>query len=118
MGACTLKSGNITNHPLPSRIPSSASAVLIYVQTEAGLNTGQDSSGRLEVYAVQSGRKYGFYVGAHMYGQNAWVVNSDNVWLPMTSSRYIHAQYIGAPGTGYSNCWVYAAGYYSSDHGL
>jgi hypothetical protein len=111
MGKCDLSSNVITNHTLPEGIPDSSYLVLIYVEIQTGNSGGQNTLGVLQVYATVEKQKKAFYVGTHPYGQKAWNVNSDNMWLPTPTSRTIHAQYIGTPAQGNTMCGIYAAGY-------
>lgn len=61
--------------------------VYVYIDTGAG---NSDGVTEFQIYTSEKTKKYSYYLYAHGYNQNSWSYNSDNFWLPITSSRTIN----------------------------
>ena len=96
---------------LPSVIPSSAKAVLIFVTLECG-RAHRDITQDVQIFTEGEGGypHYVKYIYVHSYNQDAWNTSSENMWFPMPANRKIFMQYTRNNG----GCLVklYATGYY------
>jgi hypothetical protein len=73
---------------LPPEVPPTAREVLVYVWLGSGESDGS-AVAHYEIYTQQGETKYFQYILWFKYPQNAISFNSDNLWIPLTSSRQI-----------------------------
>ena len=112
-GSCDLANNpTLTKHNTSGSIPQDAYAVLLHVEVHSGHNPNQNDMGALKVYTVKDQQEYAFYIGTHFYEQNAWSVNSVNMWLPISSNGTVFTELIGNLASGSAFCLVHVAGYY------
>ena len=73
-------------------VPNGATQVLFYVVGEMGTNPGNDQGLDIKLSTVnkKTGAKYTKYFYLHVYPQNAWSFNSENLFFPATSENAIH----------------------------
>ena len=67
-------------------IPARATEVLLFVDVQWG-NSSPDESSHIEIYTRRNGVHYSKYISMHTFEQSAWSTNSDNIWLPLFTSR-------------------------------
>lgn len=91
------------SHNIPSTIPSSAKEILIHAYIARG---AQGSSLGLpygiNIYTQQGSDKYLNRISIINYRNDAWVINSDNMWLPVTNDRKV---YVEIPAQLDGNVW-------------
>lgn len=92
-------------------VPSDAREVLIYATMITGNSEGVDADIEVTVYTTdETGLQYKKYLGGHLYNQNAYTSNTENMFFPIAPGHQtLYAQYTG-PSSNY-NCNLYVTGY-------
>ena len=92
-------------------VPSDAREVLIYATMITGNSEGVDADIEVTVYTTdETGLQYKKYLGGHLYNQNAYTSNTENMFFPIAPGhQMLYAQYTG-PSSNY-NCNLYVTGY-------
>ncbi|MDN3508697.1 MAG: hypothetical protein P0S93_01495 [Candidatus Neptunochlamydia sp.] len=81
----SLSSSNGT-HKIPESIPQNATHLLLYCVAQTGSNVGY--SDHTVVFSNSLGHKYHFFYKCYN-PQNAWSINSDNIWIKICPNREI-----------------------------
>ena len=77
---------------LPSFIPSSAVEVLILARVQA-YTPGYTTSDYIKIYTQGNIQRYEKYLYIRsLAGQEAFTVNSDNMWFPATANRLVFVE--------------------------
>lgn len=87
--------------PIPDIVPNDASDVLVYIVSGVGNSNSPENHVDWQIWTFnpKSNGKYLTLLHLVFYNNPAWVTNSDNVWLPLTSERLIHS-YLPVRGNG------------------
>lgn len=83
-------------------VPARATEVLLFIDAEWG-GSAPDRSSHIEIYTRKNGVHYSKYISIHTYAQKAWSTNSDNIWLPVFTSRetiYVRTPHIHTGNVG------------------
>ena len=98
IGRSNLNAATVLSYSIPSIIPSTAQAVLLYSSVRCGTSTINDE-GDIAYYVVVDGIRYEHFLYMRSYPQQAHNTNSDNMWFPMPQNRLIYTQVpIAFPG--------------------
>jgi hypothetical protein len=89
IGSSTLRSVGTSSYVIPSSIPSNAKEVLVYAEVLAGYSS-PDTLARLKLFTEEGSKRYEQYILVHTYPQNAYSINSDNMWFPLMSNRRLY----------------------------
>ena len=93
-------------------VPHSAKEVLIYITLRTGWDTGRSDDIEVAVWTTDGVLEYKKYLYGHLYGQDAWSYNSENMSFPVTPDLTLNAQFSGPPPTQkLDECQVYVIGY-------
>lgn len=92
-------------------VPSDACEVLIYATIITGNSKGVDADIEVTLYTTdETGLQYKKYMGGHLYNQNAYTRNTENMFFPIAPGhQMLYAQYTG-PSSNYK-CNLYVTGY-------
>ena len=89
IGSTNLRQTGTLAYDIPSVIPSRAKEVLVLASIYVG-NSGPSSRAHyVKIYTEQDQKQYEKYIYLVSYGQNAYGINSDNLWFPMTTGRQV-----------------------------
>ena len=99
IGNVSLNTTGVQAFHLPVSVPVTAKEVLLFVDIQVG-HTSPDRSSHVKLYTTHNGVHYAKYISVHTYDQSAWSTNSDNIWLPLFTSRTI---YVKSPNAHYNN---------------
>ena len=91
LGYINIETTGIQAFHLPAIVPTTAKEVLLFVDVLSSL-TSPTGHSHVKIYTVHEGIHYAKYVSAHTYNQQAVYVNSDNIWLPLFSSKTVYVQ--------------------------
>ena len=94
-----------------SGVPDDARGILLYASLSCGGNQEHTSQvGDVAFYVLRQGVRCAKYLYMVGFPQNAYNTNSDNMWLPMPSSKVV---YIDVPTkfTGYCFFRLFVIGY-------
>ena len=92
-------------------VPSNAREVLFYVAGQAGNNNDRDEEVEVVLETTEGAIRYTKYFLMHLYHQNAWSFNSENMWFPATANRSISVKYPGRPFNPNGSLCIYVIGY-------
>lgn len=93
-------------------VPSNAQEVLFYVVVQVGRNSGRDEEVDVELETTEGATSYTKYLRVYLYNQEAWSLNSENMWFPATASRSISVKYPGRSFTGNGSIRIHVIGYW------
>ena len=105
IGQHNLNTATTLNFIIPSLIPNTAQAVLLYVTAHCGFST-IDMGADISYYVVVNGTRYEHFLHMFGYRQQAHNTNSDNMWFPMPPNRLL---YVGIPQEFPRNCHTYVS---------
>ena len=109
LGSASLQTTATQAFNLPVSVPVTAKNVLLFVDVQVGTSNPERIS-HVKLYTTHKGVQYAKYISVHTYSQGAWSTNSDNIWLPLFTSRTV---YVKSPGTHFGNsfCTIDIIGY-------
>ena len=102
IGNHDLNTATTLNFTIPSLIPSTAQAVLLYSTARCGNSTKAKTD--LSYYVVVNGTRYEHFLHMHAFLQSACNTNSDNMWFPMPPNRLL---YVEIPQALLGHCYTY-----------
>lgn len=85
-------SAGVATFDIPPGIPDGAKEILVYAWIEKGNYGGSDGARVYTIYTQDGPTKYAGKISTHQYENQAWVLNSDNMWLPVTAERKLYVQ--------------------------
>ena len=94
IGSISTSNNQVQSFSYAGVIPSGSKEVLIYVTVGTGHNES-DTVCEVALTASDYEIKCTKYIMAHVYPQNAWSYNSENMWFPTTADSSIHVKYTG-----------------------
>ena len=113
IGKVRLNTNEIQSFSLEDYVPSDAKEVLIFATISTGhFSNAEDKVGYMTMWTSNGPLKYEKYLSYHMYPQNAWSTNSDNMFFPVTPNKTLHLSFdtlIPEDGGKFIN--VYVTGY-------
>ena len=104
-GEHDLNTATTLTFTIPSVIPDTAQAVLLYATAQCGYSTGDDGAD-LSYYVMVDGTQYEHFLHMFAYGQDAFNTNSDNMWFPMPPNRQLNVE---IPQSYPRNCFTYVS---------
>ena len=108
LGSVSLQTTGIQVFHLPASIPATAKVIVLFVDVQVG-NTSPDKSSHVKIYTENNGVHYAQYISVHTYPQGGWSTNSDNILLPLFTSRTV---YVKSPNQHYcASCTIDIIGY-------
>jgi hypothetical protein len=84
---------------IPNSVPATAKEVLIYAYARTFPSIGNGVI-EFKIFTDENSVEFSQYLHAYAYGQGSVPYNSDNIWLPITSSRTIKVTSSGLPVSG------------------
>ena len=92
IGFSQLRHTGTLAYDIPSVIPSNAKEVLVLASLQVGTSGPSHQMQYVKIYTQQNSEQYEKYIVLKAYEHNAWYVNSDNLWFPMTSGRQVFVE--------------------------
>ena len=91
IGSTQLRDVGLESFDIPSVIPSSAKEVLVLADMQVGYSGPPGVLNYVKIFTTNS-RTFEKYIVLRSAHQNAWSVNSENMWFPMTAGRRVYIE--------------------------
>ncbi len=110
IGTTEFRSTGTLSFEIPALIPDDTIEVLLYAYFRASTSSGTTTS-HFKIYTEEDdGKEYAKYMTLITGSRSYYYANTDNLWLPMTSSRRVFVN-VANSLSGYIRGGLYVIGY-------